>query len=598
MNNVEQRLKLAMVAYIGGNRPAVSCAQVREALATVNIPEGEVSVHEYAPKDFLVVFAKAEHHNRVASLPSITHGGFCLFFRNWNRQAQAKHVALGTWVELVIEGIPPHACETEIVEDLLGKSCAVEEIAVETASRSDMASFKLSAWTSNLPSIPMAKTLVIPEPAIEPPSTPLAAPSARKEPNLPALQYKVLIHIAKIEELVHASNGEASRADAPGAGRGDGTGGGGGRRWISQPQPWQKGKPDRRGGHGTRSHQEGGQRQVAPNSSSWQLPLLRRAEPLVIQMTGVESESDCFASGSGNTTTEAVGLETEKAVALADKADPGPETQRSDAGKESGKQPLVEESSQIAATEDPVVQIEFQEETTPAHPYSERSAVEPGVVDETEGTVPGEGDKLGDKAAGVLADSMAAASGLELESAQELHGLICPDTLPVVGIRTQTGQELVLPPNACLNQTEELRLMIARESPQMQPVPTDRIKAFCARILKALAPPLLREIEHARRLGDEAEQCTPRRITRRSAGITPGDKPLKKASSAETVLLKALGITPANLTVNEEDLFTFRQLFDSPLCENQLRAVAAIFGKVVPPSFEQEEVCRLEIAAQ
>jgi hypothetical protein len=26
MNNVEQRLKLAMVAYIGGNRPAVSCA--------------------------------------------------------------------------------------------------------------------------------------------------------------------------------------------------------------------------------------------------------------------------------------------------------------------------------------------------------------------------------------------------------------------------------------------------------------------------------------------------------------------------------------------------------------------------------------------
>jgi hypothetical protein len=39
-------------------------------------------------------------------------------------------------------------------------------------------------------------------------------------------------------------------------------------------------------------------------------------------------------------------------------------------------------------------------------------------------------------------------------------------------------------------------------------------------------------------------------------------------------------------------------MFDSPLRENQLRAVAAIFGKVVPPSFEQDEVCRLEIAAQ
>jgi hypothetical protein len=112
---------------------------VLEALATANIPAGEVSVHEFVPEDFLVVFAKAEHRNRVAALPSITHAGFSLFFRNWNRQAQAEHVTLGTRVELVIEGIPPHAWETEIVEDLLGKSCAVEEIAVETATRRDLA---------------------------------------------------------------------------------------------------------------------------------------------------------------------------------------------------------------------------------------------------------------------------------------------------------------------------------------------------------------------------------------------------------------------------------------------------------------------------
>jgi hypothetical protein len=99
-------------------------------------------------------------------------------------------------------------------------------------------------------------------------------------------------------------------------------------------------------------------------------------------------------------------------------------------------------------------------------------------------------------------------------------------------------------------------------------------------------------------MGSEMELCTPRRVTRRSAGIIPGDKPLKKASAAETVLLKALGITPSNLSVNEEDLLTFREMFDSPLRENQLRAVAAIFGKIVPPNFEQDETCRLEVAAQ
>jgi hypothetical protein len=76
------------------------------------------------------------------------------------------------------------------------------------------------------------------------------------------------------------------------------------------------------------------------------------------------------------------------------------------------------------------------------------------------------------------------------------------------------------------------------------------------------------------------------------------DKPLKKASSAETVLLKALGITPAELAVNEEDLVTFKDLFDSPLREAHLRAVAAIFGKIMPTNCEQLESCRMEVSVQ
>jgi hypothetical protein len=327
MNNIEQRLKFAMVAYIGGNRPAVSCSQVLEALATANIPAGEVSVHEFVPEDFLVVFAKAEHRNRVAALPSITHAGFSLFFRNWNRQAQAEHVTLGTRVELVIEGIPPHAWETEIVEDLLGKSCVVEEIAVETATRRDLASLELS--TSDLPLIPVARTLVVPEPAMETvPATSIVSSEqmrdhgVRKEPNLPALQYKVLIHVAKVDELVHVADAEIQAA-TPGAGNGGGACGGGGRRWISRVQPWQRGKVDRRGGHVPRAHQEGGQRHVTPNLSSWQLPLLRRPEPLVIQTSRADSESDPDDLGAGNTTTNPVvapPLEKEKVVVPRDKA--------------------------------------------------------------------------------------------------------------------------------------------------------------------------------------------------------------------------------------------------------------------------------------
>jgi hypothetical protein len=117
------------------------------------------------------------------------------------------------------------------------------------------------------------------------------------------------------------------------------------------------------------------------------------------------------------------------------------------------------------------------------------------------------------------------------------------------------------------------------------------IKAFCASIIKTLAPPLLREVESMSRLRADAEPFTPRRVTRRatSASVSAVGKQAKKASTAETVLLKALGITPADLSASEEDLAALQQLFDSPVREQHLRAVAAIFGKVLPSSFERSD---------
>jgi hypothetical protein len=112
------------------------------------------------------------------------------------------------------------------------------------------------------------------------------------------------------------------------------------------------------------------------------------------------------------------------------------------------------------------------------------------------------------------------------------------------------------------------------------------MKAFCASIIKTLAPPLLREVESMRTLSADAEPFTPKRVTRRSAATSVGvaTKQAKKASAAESVLLKALGITPADLSVTEGDLQRFKRMFDVPLREQHLRVVAAIFGKSMPES--------------
>jgi hypothetical protein len=80
-------------------------------------------------------------------------------------------------------------------------------------------------------------------------------------------------------------------------------------------------------------------------------------------------------------------------------------------------------------------------------------------------------------------------------------------------------------------------------------------------------------------------------------GAASKSKLPKKASQAETVFLKALGITPSELAVNEEDLGTFRWLFDSPQKEQHLRAIAAIFGKKLPCAPMGNDACTVLVAA-
>ncbi|XBJ08327.1 hypothetical protein VPH35_013664 [Triticum aestivum] len=105
------------------------------------------------------------------------------------------------------------------------------------------------------------------------------------------------------------------------------------------------------------------------------------------------------------------------------------------------------------------------------------------------------------------------------------------------------------------------------------------IKTFCAGLLKKLAPPLLKEFEGLRGVKPGQDPFTPRRTTR-SLGV--GGPRKTKASAAETVLLKTLGFDCEDLVVSEDALGQLRQVFDSPLQEQQLRAITAIFGKAIP----------------
>lgn len=143
----------------------------------------------YRPEDFLVVFGQAEHRNRVSALPFLEHRGIRLYFWPWNKQAQVVHAMFGYKVHLVLEGILPHAWERNVVEQLLGSACLVDEVAPETASHADLAAFKVTAWVADPEAIPSLRWLAIPEPGVVPPFM---------DPML--LEYRILIHLESVTD--------------------------------------------------------------------------------------------------------------------------------------------------------------------------------------------------------------------------------------------------------------------------------------------------------------------------------------------------------------------------------------------------------------
>ncbi|KAI4999049.1 hypothetical protein ZWY2020_059532 [Hordeum vulgare] len=90
MVDLEQRLQLAVVAYVGVPRPVVSCVEAVEAIAMeLRIPRHSFAIDKIHPEDFLVVFSSPEFHTMAFAAGTVDHGWFKLFVRPWLHQAQA-----------------------------------------------------------------------------------------------------------------------------------------------------------------------------------------------------------------------------------------------------------------------------------------------------------------------------------------------------------------------------------------------------------------------------------------------------------------------------------------------------------------------------
>ncbi|KAI4977900.1 hypothetical protein ZWY2020_014454 [Hordeum vulgare] len=156
------------------------------------------------------------------------------------------------------------------------------------------------------------------------------------------------------------------------------------------------------------------------------------------------------------------------------------------------------------------------------------------------------------------------------------------DPIGACDVTTLPCMQLMAP--FLLAETGALQSMEDRPNAKEQ-LALNNIKSFCAGLLKNWAPPLLKDIEAMRGVRSGQDPFTPRR-TMRSVCTTA--RPKSKASVAEKILLKTLGIAHDELGVSACALDQSRIMFDSPWQEGEMKVIAEIFGKSILLNLEGE----------
>ncbi|XBI30615.1 hypothetical protein VPH35_054329 [Triticum aestivum] len=637
MDDLERRLQLAVVMYVGRARPLVSCEEAAVAIAEqLGIPRFRFPVHKFHPENFLVVFAAHQFRNMALAVPSIEHQGFKLFIKPWLRQAQATSRLMRVQIDVMIEGMASHAWSQSTAAEILGSACLIESLAPETASREDLSLFKLRAWCVDPEDVPVFHRLWVPEPLESRPDPAARMPSFRQ-----LLEYPTLVHIGRMRDFSPLKLWRGRSGSDEGSGHS-------GLPDSSHEMPEvQIASGGASGGPG-RSYRDVLEGRVGP--SEWRLPHMadekrdghvgHRAsfttttEKILRSSNTPRSQLGTLATGrataGGRDASDplaTVGEEVAVPTSLAFAAD-----QNRAAGQEQGTLVLVpgEIVGQVVST--------IQEASGRVGPQVDVASVKKEAVGSArtahvvvlEETLHARQDSVWTGSSQALL-VLAGDQGLEPQRisgqqvAQEGHEQRSPNGwAPVEDLMQANAKELpremteVVPTSIVVamqieggrdgtvddmttyatgTELEPFGVQISTGTTGLELQPGDanlsskeqlavsNIRAFCAGLLKKLPPPLLKEFEGLRGVRPGQDPFTPRR-TIRSLGVGVPRK--TKSSSTEAVLLKTLGFDCEDIVVSEDALGQLRQVFDSPLQEQQLQAIAAIFGKAIPFSLGGE----------
>jgi hypothetical protein len=165
INTAEATLRHAVVAmFCGGTHEATTADVVAALVARTGMPANEFTIHPFFPEHFIILCSSQAARDRALGASPLPLRGYSLPLCPWTRVAHADLSALYYKVSLELEGVPPHVWRADTAAKLLAPFCWIQSIDQQTSAKEDLSAYKLTAWTHDPSSIPLAIRLAVAEP--------------------------------------------------------------------------------------------------------------------------------------------------------------------------------------------------------------------------------------------------------------------------------------------------------------------------------------------------------------------------------------------------------------------------------------------------
>nr|TKV96712.1 hypothetical protein SEVIR_9G447000v2 [Setaria viridis] len=177
---------------------------------------GDVIVAVHQPEPFLIRFTTADQCAAARNVGRFRGRGIDICLRPWRSLSHALGLRIFYRVRLYLDGIPVHACTSDIVERIIGTHCALQYINTDLVQQTDTRHVDLWAWTANPSAIPKRVWLLFTHRPADRSST-VSITTSQPDRWQQGVRYEVFLHLGVLEDYTAAARDLDSAINNPSA---------------------------------------------------------------------------------------------------------------------------------------------------------------------------------------------------------------------------------------------------------------------------------------------------------------------------------------------------------------------------------------------